>query len=35
VQEAFICHGERQEAFTDQCREIGAAMAAGQYAGIF
>ena len=35
VQEAMICRGEWQEAFVDQCRELGAAMAAGLDAGIF
>jgi len=35
VQEALICRGEWQEAFVDQCRELGAAMAAGLDAGIF
>ena len=35
VQEALICRGEWQEAFIDQCRELGAAMAAGLDAGIF
>ena len=35
VQEAIICRGEWQEAFTGQCRELGAAMAAGLDAGIF
>ena len=35
VQEALICRGEWQEDFFDQCRELGAAMAAGLDAGIF
>ena len=35
VQEALICRGEWQEAFIDQCRELGAAMAAGLDVGIF
>lgn len=35
VQEALICRGEWQEAFVDQCRELGAAMAAGLDVGIF
>jgi hypothetical protein len=35
VQEPLICRGEWQEAFVDQCRELGAAMAAGLDAGIF
>ena len=35
VQEALICRGEWQEAFVDQCHELGAAMAAGLDAGIF
>ncbi len=35
VQEALVCRGEWQEAFVDQCRELGAAMAAGLDAGIF
>lgn len=35
VQEALICRGEWQEPFVDQCRELGAAMAAGLDAGIF
>ncbi len=35
VQEALICRGEWQQAFIDQCRELGAAMAAGLDAGIF
>ena len=35
VQEAIICRGAWQEAFTGQCRELGAAMAAGLDAGIF
>ena len=35
VQEAIICRGEWQETFVDQCRELGAAMAAGLDVGIF
>lgn len=35
VQEALVCRGEWQEEFVDQCRELGAAMAAGLDAGIF
>ena len=35
VQEALIFRGEWQDAFVDQCRELGAAMAAGLDAGIF
>ena len=35
VQEPLICRGEWQETFVDQCRELGAAMAAGLDAGIF
>ncbi len=35
VQEALICRGEWKEAFVDQCRELGAAMAAGLDVGIF
>ncbi len=35
VQEPLICRGEWREAFVDQCRELGAAMAAGLDAGIF
>ncbi len=35
VQEALICRGEWREAFVDQCRELGAAMAAGLDVGIF
>ncbi len=35
VQEALICRGEWQEAFVDQCRELGGAMAAGLDVGIF
>jgi multimeric flavodoxin WrbA len=35
AQEALICRGEWQEAFVDQCRELGAAMAAGLDVGIF
>ena len=35
AQEALICRGEWQEAFVDQCRELGAAMAAGLDVEIF
>jgi len=35
VQEPLICHGVWQERFVDDCRELGAAMAAGLEAGIF
>jgi len=35
VQEPLICRGEWQDAFVGQCRELGAAMAAGLDAGIF
>ena len=35
VQKALICRGEWQETFVDQCRELGAAMAAGLDLGIF
>ena len=35
VQEIMICHGEWDEAFIDQCEELGMAMAAGLEAGIF
>ncbi len=35
VQEALICRGEWQEAFVGQCRELGAAMAAGLDVGVF
>lgn len=35
VQEPLICRGEWRETFTDRCRELGAAMAAGLDAGIF
>jgi hypothetical protein len=35
VQEALILRGDWQEPFVDQCRELGAAMAAGLDAGIF
>ena len=35
VQEPLICRGEWQETFVEQCRELGAAMAAGLDAGIF
>lgn len=35
VQEPLICKGDWQESFVGQCRELGAAMAAGLEAGIF
>ena len=35
VQEPLICRGEWQEDFVEQCRELGAAMAAGLDMGIF
>jgi multimeric flavodoxin WrbA len=35
VQEPLICRGEWQEAFVDQCRDLGAAMAAGLDVGVF
>jgi multimeric flavodoxin WrbA len=35
VQEPLICRGDWQDAFVDQCRDLGAAMAAGLEAGIF
>ena len=35
VQAPLICRGEWREAFVEQCRELGAAMAAGLDAGIF
>ena len=35
VQEPLICKGPWQPAFTEQCEELGAAMAAGLAAGIF
>ncbi len=35
VQDALICRGDWQENFVDQCRELGAAMAAGLDMGIF
>ncbi len=35
VQEPLVCRGEWQESFIAQCRELGAAMAAGLDAGIF
>lgn len=34
VQEALICRGDFQGVFVDQCRELGAAMAAGLETGI-
>ncbi len=34
VQEALICRGEFREEFVTQCRELGAAMAAGLAAGV-
>ena len=35
AQEALICRGEWRQAFVDQCRELGATMAAGLDVGIF
>jgi len=35
VQEALICRGQWDDAFLDQCEELGQAMAAGLEAGIF
>ncbi len=35
VQEPLICRGEWQEVFAEQCRDLGAALAAGLDAGIF
>lgn len=35
VQEPLLCRGDYQPAFVEQCRELGAAMAAGLAAGIF
>ena len=35
VQEPLICRGEWQDDFVGQCRDLGAAMAAGLDAGIF
>ena len=35
VQEPLVCRGEWRDAFVGQCRELGAAMAAGLDAGIF
>ena len=35
VQEPLVCRGEWRDAFVEQCRELGAAMAAGLDAGIF
>ncbi len=35
VQEALVCRGDWQEAFVGECRDLGAAMAAGLDAGIF
>jgi multimeric flavodoxin WrbA len=35
VQEPLLCRGEFRKEFLDQCRELGAAMAAGLEAGIF
>ena len=35
VQEPLILRGDWQEAFVDQCHDLGAAMAAGLEAGIF
>ncbi len=35
VQDPLVCRGAWQEEFVDQCRDLGAAMAAGLDAGIF
>ena len=35
VQEPLLCRGEFREAFVDDCRELGMAMAAGLEAGVF
>ncbi len=35
VQEPLVCRGEFQDAFIDDCRELGMAMAAGLDAGVF
>ncbi len=35
VQEPLVCRGKWDEGFVDQCRELGAAMAAGLDLGIF
>ncbi len=35
VQEPLILHGEWDEAFVDQCEELGQLMAAGLEAGVF
>jgi len=35
VQEPLICQGEWDEAFVEQCRDLGAAMAAGIDIGVF
>ncbi|MEM7171353.1 MAG: flavodoxin family protein [Pseudomonadota bacterium] len=35
VQEPLICRGDWQESFVDDCRDLGAAMAAGLDMGIF
>jgi multimeric flavodoxin WrbA len=35
VQEPLICRGDWDEAFVDQCREVGMLMAAGLEAGVF
>ena len=35
VQEPLVCRGEWQEDFVAQCRDLGAAMAAGLEAGVF
>lgn len=35
VREPVVCRGAWQEAFVEQCRELGAAMAAGLDAGMF
>jgi multimeric flavodoxin WrbA len=35
IQEPLICRGAWQEAFVDQCRDLGTLMAAGLEAGVF
>jgi len=35
VQEPLICRGQWDDAFLEQCEELGQAMAAGLEAGIF
>jgi len=35
VQEPLLCRGDFREAFVDDCRELGMAMAAGLEAGVF